>query len=158
VRQYRQPREVIRLRIPRDLVLITDRTALEIIVKNLLDNALKYSLGTSRPLEVTVQARCESRHVHIEVVDRGVGIPKKHRKRIFDRFYRVPQQDGHARRGTGLGLFVASALVRILGGRLTAESAGVGRGTRMHIWIPREPRDVRKASPRGRRGLARTRS
>lgn len=147
VRYYKQPPEVIQVRIPADLVLVTDRTAFETVIKNLLDNALKYSLGLDRPPEVTVDARREARHIHMEIRDRGVGIPKRYQRRIFERFYRVPHDTVRARHGTGLGLFVASALVRLLGGKLTSESDGLGHGTAMHVKVPTKKCEETEALP-----------
>ncbi|MEM7234427.1 MAG: HAMP domain-containing sensor histidine kinase [Planctomycetota bacterium] len=137
VRQYKHPDSIISVKVPPSLVIVSDRTALETVLTNLLDNAVKYSLNLpGRPIEVTVEAHATSRHVHIVVRDRGVGIPKKHLKSIFERFYRVPNKDVRGRRGTGLGLYVVSGLVRILGGKLSAHSGGEGLGTEMRIRLP----------------------
>lgn len=68
--------------------------------------------------------------------DKGIGIPPDQLKRVFDRFYRVPSEDVKRRRGTGLGLYVASTLVRNMGGRLIAASAGPGTGTTMRFELP----------------------
>ncbi len=140
-RYYKQLPEAIRIKIPGDLVLVSDRVALEIVIKNLIDNALKYSLGEDRPVEVSIEARRVGDDVHVQIRDHGVGIPKKHQSRIFERFYRVPGEAGRARHGTGLGLFVAFSLVRILGGKLRAKSEGAGHGTTMHIRIPMRTRE-----------------
>jgi signal transduction histidine kinase len=140
-RAYKLPSEAIRTRVPEALSLVTDRTALETIVKNLLDNAVKYSLDLERPVEVTVDAHRRARHIHVSIRDRGIGIPSKQMKRVFERFYRVPEEAVKKRHGTGLGLYVASLLVRILGGKLRAES-NTRQGTVMRIRIPtrlREP-------------------
>jgi len=136
LRYHKEKSEAILVRVPRDLVLLTDRTALEMVIKNLLDNAVKYSQGLDRPVEVTVDAQLEGPLVHIEIRDRGIGISRKHLKRIFDRFYRVPHEAVQARHGTGLGLYVVSMLVRLLGARLSAHSGGDGSGTIMRLSIP----------------------
>jgi len=117
-----------------ELVVSTDRAALEIVVKNLIDNAVKYS---GRPAQVEVSARRETeRKVLIEVRDRGIGIDPKDLKRVFHRFYRVEDQEVRERRGTGLGLFVVSALVKQLGGKVEALSEGRGRGTTVRVELP----------------------
>jgi signal transduction histidine kinase len=56
---------------------------------------------------------------------------------VFHRFYRVEDAEVRERSGTGLGLFVVSALVRQLGGRVEAQSDGPGRGTTMRVTLPR---------------------
>jgi signal transduction histidine kinase len=117
-----------------DLVVTTDRAALEIVVKNLIDNAAKYS---GRPARIEVVARRESdKKVRFDVSDNGIGIDRKNLKRIFQRFYRVEDQEVRQRRGTGLGLFVVSALVKQLGGSVQALSGGRGQGTTMRVELP----------------------
>jgi signal transduction histidine kinase len=116
------------------LVVTTDRAALEIVVKNLIDNAVKYS---ARPARVRVVARRDSdKKMMLEVRDCGIGIERKNLKRIFHRFYRVEEQEVRERRGTGLGLFVVWALVKQLGGDVRAFSEGRGRGTTMRVELP----------------------
>ena len=129
------PPEGLKVTMPEGLVLVTEGTALDVVLRNLLDNALKYSSGTPE-VSLTVR-RVVGDRVLFEIRDRGIGIPRQHIKRIFDRFYRAPLETVHQRSGTGLGLYVAAALVRNLGGRLQAESQGPGRGTLMSFSIPR---------------------
>jgi signal transduction histidine kinase len=148
LRYYKQPAESVEIEIPDDLVLQTDQGALEIVVKNLLDNALKYSQGLQRPVEVTVRAHGDERQVHIEITDRGVGIPPKYRKKIFERFFRVPHETVRTRHGIGLGLFVVSAIVRVLGGKLKIHSDGVHEGTVARISLPLKKRDRKDAATR----------
>jgi signal transduction histidine kinase len=120
-----------------DLVITTDRAALEIVVNNLIDNAAKYS---NRPAHVKVVARRDSdKKVRLEVSDDGIGIDRKNLKRVFHRFYRVEDQEARQRRGTGLGLFVVWALVEQLGGDVRAFSEGRGRGTTMRVELPVTP-------------------
>jgi len=146
-RAYKLPAAAIRAHVPEGLSLVTDRTSLETILNNLLDNAVKYSLDLDRPVEVTIDAHRQARHIHIAISDRGIGIPAKQIKRVFERFYRGPEEAVKKRHGSGLGLYVASLLVRLLGGTLRAES-GPGPGTVMRIRIPmrlREPVAATKA-------------
>jgi signal transduction histidine kinase len=136
-RRYKLEATAIRIEVPPGLSLTTDATALETVVKNLLDNALKYS---DEPRRVDVSARSEPQGgVELSVRDFGIGIPKQHLGRIFDRFYRVPDNAVNARRGTGLGLYVVAALVKSLGGRLSASSEGQGRGATLTVWLRAEP-------------------
>lgn len=122
------------------LELQVDATALQTVIKNLLDNAIKYSNAPVR-VQVTAAER-EGRRIEICVRDHGVGIPQHELRRIFDRFYRVDHEDVRARRGTGLGLFVVRALVEDLGGRLRAHSDGHGKGTTMTISLPFSPKEA----------------
>lgn len=132
-RRHKVADDAVVVDIPEGMRLLTDETALEVVLRNLLDNAVKYS---GDDIYVVLHAHREEDEVHIHVRDRGIGIPMQHMKRIFDRFYRAPVESVKSRRGTGLGLYVASQLVRNLGGTLEASSAGPGRGTTLAFALP----------------------
>ncbi len=141
LKRYRLPEGAVTVQLEPGLEVQTDGTALETVLRNLLDNAVKYS---AEPIQVRLSGQRYDGGIKIEVVDQGIGIPRQHMRRIFDRFYRVPREAVYTRRGTGLGLYVVASLVRSLGGRLEAHSDGEGKGTRMTIFLPPEP-------PRGMR-------
>lgn len=102
-------------------------------VRNLLDNALKYSPAES-PVELRVSGSPEE-HV-IEVLDRGPGLPAGEVERLFDRFYRQPGLPESSLPGLGLGLAVCSGLVEAHRGRLTARNRECG-GALFRITLPR---------------------
>jgi signal transduction histidine kinase len=102
---------------------------------NLLDNAVKYSDAEVRVV-VSVSTNDEKR-VTVCVADQGIGIPQPQLKRIFKRFYRVPGQFMARVKGTGLGLFIVKSVVRKHGGRVYAESAGLGQGSTFTVQLPR---------------------
>jgi len=134
VRYKLSPDEVV-IDVEPGLVVSTDRAALGIVVKNLIDNAVKYS---KRPARVRVQGRRDTDgKVMLEVSDQGIGIDRKNLKRVFHRFFRVEDQEVRERRGTGLGLFVVWALVKQLGGKVQALSEGRGEGTTMRVELPK---------------------
>lgn len=134
LRRHRLEAGAIAVELPSRTVLSTDPMALEVALRNLLDNALKYS---DEPRMVKLKAqRSSTGGLEIEVIDNGVGIPRRELKRVFDRFYRVDDESVRSRRGTGLGLYVASSLIRGIRGRLQAYSEGPGEGTRMVITLP----------------------
>ena len=137
-RRAHQAEEVVKIDVPAELMLTTDEVALAAVLENLLDNAVKYS---QQVVDVELSARPGRKgQVVIEVRDRGIGIERADLRRVFERFYRAPNEDVRSRRGTGLGLFVVSTLVRSLGGKVTAESAGAGQGTTMRVVLPSTPR------------------
>jgi signal transduction histidine kinase len=132
-RRYHLNGDGVALEVPEDLVITTDVTALETVLGNLLDNAVKYS---DPPVRVRLRAERGAGGVRIVIVDSGIGIPPEHIHRVFDRFYRAPREAVRERAGTGLGLYVVSALVKELGGRVRAISEGEGRGTTMEVILP----------------------
>lgn len=104
-------------------------------VFNLLDNAVKYS-GQSKDIVVDVLTP-NIDTILLSVRDQGVGIPRVELKRIFNRFYRIPNPLTGQVRGTGLGLFIVRSVARRYGGDAYAESEGVGRGSTFTIRLPR---------------------
>ncbi len=133
-RRYNLAPGAICIRIPAGIQITTDPTALETILKNILDNAVKYS---PPPPQVEVDAQpAGAGQLEIRVRDTGIGIERAQLKRIFKRFHRVPSPAVHERSGTGLGLYVVRALLRNLGGTVRAESPGPDQGTTVTIRLP----------------------
>jgi two-component system, OmpR family, sensor histidine kinase SenX3 len=112
-----------------------DSEELRTAVSNLLDNAIKYS-GEQVDISVRVETPDE-KYVQVSVRDHGVGVPAPELKRIFKRFYRVPNRSLAHVKGTGLGLFIVRAIARKHGGKVSAESAGEGQGTTVTLRLPR---------------------
>ncbi|MEQ1759769.1 MAG: HAMP domain-containing sensor histidine kinase [Vicinamibacterales bacterium] len=112
-----------------------DIDELRTVLINLIDNALKYSGETVR---VTVGVAAPSPDaVWLRVQDRGVGISKKHLKRVFNRFYRVQARGATRVKGSGLGLYIVRSIARSHGGRVFAASEGEGRGATFTVELPR---------------------
>jgi len=136
VRHHLQP-GAIALETPDDrpLMVSGDAEELRTVVTNLLDNAVKYS---GHAVRVTASAAAPSPDtVWIRVQDRGVGIPSKQIKRIFNRFYRVQAKGLRHIKGTGLGLYIVRSIARSHGGRVFAQSEGEGRGSTFTLELPR---------------------
>ncbi len=112
---------------------LADRRAVEQILSNLLDNALKYSEPGKR-IEVRIAAAGHA--VRIEVADQGAGIPEADRARIFERFYRVDRGRSREQGGTGLGLAIVKHLVQAQGGEIWVESTP-GLGSTFTFTLPR---------------------
>ena len=114
-----------------------DQRALEQVLINLLDNAIKYCPPAAR---VTVWASRVStpgskNRVRISVRDNGPGIAAHHLPRLFERFYRVDKARSRELGGTGLGLAIVKHLVRAQGGEVTVESA-VNKGSTFFFTLP----------------------
>ena len=115
--------------------VVGDSEELRTAIANVLDNAVKYS-GSQVDVAVRL-AMPDEKHVTLSVCDHGVGIPAAELKRIFKRFYRVPNRSLGIVKGTGLGLFIVRAIARKHGGRVFAQSEGHGRGTTVVLELPR---------------------
>jgi len=102
---------------------------------NLLDNAVKYS-DEEVQISVLVSA-LDDKRVAVRVTDKGIGIPSAQLKRIFKRFYRVPGRFMARVKGTGLGLFIVHSVITKHGGRVFAESRGLGHGSTFTVLLPR---------------------
>jgi two-component system sensor histidine kinase SenX3 len=104
-------------------------------VLNVIDNAVKYSPDGAH-LSIVLSVESDA-WVMVSVADQGLGIPQPQLKRIFRRFYRVPNRSILRVKGTGLGLFLVRSIARQHGGDAFAESAGEGRGSTIHLQLPR---------------------
>ena len=112
-----------------------DPEELRTAVSNVLDNAIKYS-GDQVDISVRLETPDEKR-VALSVHDHGVGIPPTELKRVFRRFYRVPNRSLAHVKGTGLGLFIVKSIAKKHGGRVFAQSEGEGHGTTVVLELPR---------------------
>jgi two-component system sensor histidine kinase KdpD len=114
----------INIDIPTELPLVSVDFGLIVqTLVNILDNALKYSPDDS---PIDIKGRHVGHEIHIEIADRGVGIPPQDLLRVFDKFYRIQRPDNVA--GTGLGLSICKGIVEAHGGRIAAENR-LGGGT-----------------------------
>lgn len=104
------------------------------IIYNLIDNAIKYNREGGR---VAVSVKNADNRAILAVEDTGIGIPKEHQERIFERFYRVDKSRSKALGGTGLGLSIVKHAAIIHGARIGVESE-VGKGTRVEVVFPVE--------------------
>jgi signal transduction histidine kinase len=103
------------------------------IVRNLLDNAIKYSAEGSL---IVIRGVIRADEVEVSVADQGIGISPDDLNRLFEKFFRVNLTSGRYVPGTGLGLPIARAIVEMHGGRIWAESK-VGEGTTLYFTLPR---------------------
>ena len=122
---------------PQRATVLGDPDELKAALSNLVDNAIKYSNNGVR-VEVELTP-VDERRVAIRVTDQGIGISPAELKRIFRRFYRIPEAVAMRIKGTGLGLFIVSRIARKHGGKVFAESPGPGRGSTFTIQLPVAP-------------------
>jgi two-component system phosphate regulon sensor histidine kinase PhoR len=111
-----------------------DHERLAMALSNVIGNALQYSPPGS-PVVVSLRrvGSGPDEELEIAVRDEGIGLRPQDLERVFDRFYRAPNVTGD---GMGLGLYVARGILALHGGRISAESAGEGRGSTFTIRLP----------------------
>lgn len=138
VEHWQQPAEQagiqLSLQLPQRLPKVqADPDLLMQALEALLENAIKFSPDGG---SVQVSVAVEERQVHIAVADQGIGLAPQHLEQIFEPFFQV---DGSLTRrfgGMGLGLTLCRKIVDAHGGRLWAESPGLGRGSTLHLVLP----------------------
>jgi two-component system, OmpR family, phosphate regulon sensor histidine kinase PhoR len=109
-----------------------DAVHLENVVHNILDNAVKYSGGAPT---ISVATMTAENHLVLIVSDRGIGIPKEHLGRVFDKYYRVPTGNIHDVKGFGLGLSYVRLIVEAHGGTVSL-SSNPASGTTVELRFP----------------------
>jgi PAS domain S-box-containing protein len=112
--------------------LLANRRAIEEIISNLVTNAIKYTPGGGR---VTISADEEQDCVRVSVKDNGIGISEENLERIFERFFRVRDDQTRFISGTGLGLAIVKSIAEAHHGTVRAESVQ-GKGTAFHVLLP----------------------
>jgi signal transduction histidine kinase len=115
--------------------LLGDRTRLDQLVSNLIENALHYTPAGGR---VEIGLARQEHEVVLRVSDTGVGIEEQHLPRIFERFYRVDKARSRNSGGTGLGLAIVKSVAEAHGGHVAVSSAP-GQGTTFTVWLPMVP-------------------
>jgi two-component system phosphate regulon sensor histidine kinase PhoR len=142
----------IRLDCPKKIDVDCDRRALEQVLTNLVDNAVKYCVegctvvlraerlddhgeAGSTSADPVQRSAAPAAAVRLRVIDDGPGIEQKHIGRLFERFYRVDAGRSREMGGTGLGLSICKHLVEAMGGSIHVTSA-VGKGTTFEVRLP----------------------
>jgi signal transduction histidine kinase len=122
---------------PKAATVYADRTALEQILFNLSENAVRYTSEGS----ISISSRPRNNGVVVAVRDTGSGIEPQHLPRIFERFYRADAARSREAGGTGLGLAIVKHLVEAHGGVVEAEST-VGKATEVRFFLPANSRPI----------------
>lgn len=121
--------------ITKDVFVSGDRSELQTVFSNLLDNAVKYSKDN---IDISVRIRTRQKPlVEIRIKDKGLGISSSELKTIFRRFYRAQNSKTQSTKGTGLGLYIVRSVVEKHGGKVFAKSKGEGKGSVFIVQLPR---------------------
>ena len=108
------------------------RVDIDILVRNLIDNALKYA-GKPPVVEIKVRVDSQSGNTIMLVSDNGIGIPRHLHRKIFRRFYRVGNELERTKPGTGLGLFLVRSIVRRIRGSIRVVDLPKNSGSRFEL-------------------------
>lgn len=109
----------------------SDRTRLEIVIKNVLSNAYRYYDGTKKSNYIFIEGTQTNDTMTLDIMDNGIGIGEEHLSKIFDMFYRAVDTS----HGTGIGLFLVKESVKMLRGKISVKSS-LGEWTRFTISLP----------------------
>ncbi len=135
--------------VPDELPIVSvDGRAVTEVIYTLLDNARKY---TPARTQITIGARTASDDViEISVEDQGAGIPRQYRERVFERFYRIADNELAKEHpgGFGVGLAIAKGIVEAHGGRIWIEDASTGSGAKIVFTVPVADMDEAESSGR----------
>jgi two-component system phosphate regulon sensor histidine kinase PhoR len=115
-----------------DAKIIGDDIHITNVISNLLENAVKYTVG--KP-EIEIVTAIKNNMLVLSVKDNGIGISKENQKRIFDKFYRIPTGNIHNVKGFGLGLSYVKLIVEHHNGRIELKSEP-NRGSQFNIHLP----------------------
>ncbi len=113
------------------LICHTDPAALRVVIKHILNNAIKYSHDSL--IELGFYKKTEE--IELYVRDNGIGIPRERLEAVFNAFEQADPEDTDAREGIGLGLTIAKKYIHLLGGQIWIEST-VGKGTTVYVSLP----------------------
>ena len=129
---------------PRDLHASTDTALLERILRNLIENALRYTAKGG----ILIGLRQRGDRIRLDVIDTGMGIPAEQQTEIFEEFRQLHNPARDSSKGLGLGLAIVARLARLLGAEVQVSSR-LGRGTRFSLLLPRI--EARRSSCRSSR-------
>ncbi len=140
---------------PSPIVVWADHDRLQQVFWNLLANAVKFTPSGGR---VDVRIQANGAEAQVSVADTGIGIAPGFLQHVFERFRQADGSSTREHGGLGLGLSIVRHLVELHGGRMKAESAGIGQGSTFSVFLPIRQPEPRAELPRAARRAARERS
>jgi signal transduction histidine kinase len=113
-------------------VIFSDNFRLEVIIRNLISNSIRYHDKKKNKQYILVRTAVKNNMLILEVIDNGIGIGPEHQEKVFEMFFRANELN---KNGSGLGLFMVKEAVELLKGILKIDSV-IGEGTKMKVEIP----------------------
>lgn len=121
----------LKMTVEADIVRDVDQESMVSVIKNLLENAYKYSPVTK---EISLALSTKGDKIELCIADRGAGIPKEEWSKVFDQFYRVGSEDTRKSKGTGLGLYIVKQIVQAHKGKIQIAN-NEGGGTKVVVTL-----------------------
>jgi K+-sensing histidine kinase KdpD len=118
---------------PETIMVSADRVRLSMAITNILNNAIKFTPNNGK---IGIDVELRPREVVVKIADSGAGIPEDQLERIFEKFYQIADHMTRKHNGMGIGLAICRAVVEAHGGRVWAESAGIGQGSMFFVVLP----------------------
>jgi signal transduction histidine kinase len=128
--------------VPKGLEVLADPLAVDVVIRNLVENALA-AVGPVGGGTVALNARRQNSEIELTVRDTGIGFRPEDSPRLFQKFSRLHPGGGSSAYGTGLGLFIVRRMMQLAGGRVSAHSDGVGQGAQFIVAWPIAPTEAR---------------
>ena len=116
-----------------DIQINADEFMLETVFNNLIDNSIKYS---EEICSIEVACFLDSETVKFEFKDNGLGIPKEEVLHVFNRFYRVENEETRRKKGSGLGLYIVKEFINLHQGKITYKK-NIPKGSIFEISLPK---------------------
>lgn len=115
LKRYYGQKAIITTEVDNNLVCRIDEQAIASVITNLVDNAVKYSVGIAA---VHIRLSKENEKVVLQISDEGRGIPDAEKENVFNKFYRIGNEETRKTKGTGLGLYIVNRIIAAHGGEI----------------------------------------
>lgn len=133
VEQFQLPADALEYAGNSSCKCVVDQEAIKIVLNNLIDNSIKYSIG---PVHIRIQWMCSSKQMIITYSDTGIGISEKDKSKVFQKFIRINRNNIPSVKGTGLGLYWAREIIKYHGGKIYVKNIPHKTGATFCIELP----------------------